>query len=40
MKSATKTTVSAVGILMGVAGIEHGIGEILQGNVFIIPSQT
>lgn len=33
MKSATKLTVSALGILMGVAGIEHGIGEILQGNV-------
>ena len=32
MRSATKATVSAVGILMGVAGIEHGIGEILQGN--------
>jgi hypothetical protein len=33
MKNATKATVSAVGILMGVAGIEHGIGEILQGNI-------
>jgi hypothetical protein len=33
MKSATKATVSAVGTLMGVAGIEHGIGEILQGNL-------
>lgn len=33
MKSATKVTVSALGILMGVAGIEHGIGEILQGNI-------
>ena len=33
MNNATKATVSAVGTLMGVAGIEHGIGEILQGNV-------
>lgn len=33
MRSATKVTVSTIGILMGVAGIEHGIGEILQGNV-------
>jgi hypothetical protein len=33
MNNATKATVSAVGALMGVAGIEHGIGEILQGNV-------
>ncbi len=32
MKSATRITVSAFGALVGVAGIEHGIGEILQGN--------
>jgi hypothetical protein len=33
MRNATKATVSALGALMGVVGIEHGIGEILQGNV-------
>ena len=33
MNNATKATVSAVGILMGVAGIEHGVGEVLQGNI-------
>ncbi len=33
MRNATKVTVSALGALMGVAGIEHGIGEILQGNI-------
>jgi hypothetical protein len=33
MRNATKVTVSALGAIMGVAGIEHGIGEILQGNV-------
>lgn len=33
MRNATRVTVSALGALMGVAGIEHGIGEILQGNV-------
>jgi hypothetical protein len=33
MNNATKATVSTVGTLMAVAGIEHGIGEILQGNV-------
>ena len=33
MKSATRALVSTLGILMGIAGIEHGIGEILQGNV-------
>jgi hypothetical protein len=31
--SATNVLVSTLGILMGMAGIEHGIGEILQGNV-------
>jgi hypothetical protein len=33
MKSATRALVSTLGILMGIAGIEHGIGEILQGNI-------
>ncbi len=33
MKNATRITVSTFGALVGVAGIEHGIGEILQGNV-------
>ena len=33
MRSATKVTVSTFGAIMGVAGIEHGIGEVLQGNV-------
>jgi hypothetical protein len=31
--SATRVVVSTFGIIMGLAGIEHGIGEILQGNV-------
>lgn len=33
MKSATKLVVSTLGTLAGLAGIEHGIGEVLQGNV-------
>ncbi len=33
MKSATKVTVSTFGAIMGLAGIEHGIGETLQGNI-------
>ena len=33
MKSATQVTVTTFGIMMGLAGLEHGIGEILQGNV-------
>ena len=33
MRSATRVTVSTFGVIMGLAGIEHGIGEILQGNV-------
>ena len=33
MKSATKVVVSVFGILSGMTGIEHGIGEILQGNI-------
>ncbi len=32
MKTAKQTIVSVFGTLMGLAGIEHGIGEILQGN--------
>lgn len=32
MKSAAKLTVSTFGILAAVAGLEHGIGEIIQGN--------
>ena len=31
--SATRVTVSTFGIIVGLAGIEHGIGEVLQGNV-------
>lgn len=31
--SATRTVVSAFGLLAGLAGIEHGVGEILQGPV-------
>jgi len=33
MRNATKAIVSSLGVLMGAAGIEHGIGEILQGNI-------
>ncbi len=33
MRSATQVTVSTFGVIMGLAGIEHGIGEVLQGNV-------
>jgi hypothetical protein len=32
MRSATRVTVSTFGILAGLAGIEHGVGEVLQGN--------
>ncbi|QIN84712.1 hypothetical protein GBA63_20200 [Rubrobacter tropicus] len=32
-RSATRIGVSTFGVLAGLAGIEHGIGEILQGNV-------
>lgn len=32
MSSATRITVSTFGAIAGLAGIEHGIGEILQGN--------
>lgn len=33
IKSATKIVVSAFSIVLGLAGIEHGIGEIVQGNI-------
>ncbi len=33
MRNATKVTVSTFGAIMGLAGIEHGIGETLQGNI-------
>lgn len=33
MKSATRLTVVTFGVLAAAAGIEHGIGEVLQGNV-------
>jgi len=32
MRNATRVTVSTFGTLAGLAGIEHGVGEILQGN--------
>lgn len=32
MTNATKVNISTFGVLAGLAGIEHGIGEILQGN--------
>jgi hypothetical protein len=32
MKSATQVTVSTFGVLAGLAGIEHGVGEMLQGS--------
>jgi len=31
-RTATRVTVSTFGVMVGLAGIEHGIGEILQGN--------
>ena len=33
MKSATRVTLLTFGVLMGLAGVEHGIGEILQGSI-------
>lgn len=33
MRNATKLIVSTLGTLAGLAGVEHGIGETLQGNV-------
>jgi hypothetical protein len=32
MRNATKVTVSTFGVVAALAGLEHGIGEILQGN--------
>jgi hypothetical protein len=33
MKSAAKSTISTFGVIAGVAGFEHGLGEVLQGNI-------
>ena len=33
MKNATNLWASTLGTIMGAAGLEHGIGEVLQGNV-------
>ena len=33
MRNATKVTVSTFGAIVGLMGIEHGIGEALQGNI-------
>jgi hypothetical protein len=33
MRNATKVTVSTFGAIVGLVGIEHGIGEALQGNI-------
>jgi hypothetical protein len=33
MKNATRITTATFGTLMGLAGLEHGIGEALQGNI-------
>ena len=33
MSKATRIVASTFGVLAGLAGIEHGIGEILQGNI-------
>lgn len=33
MRNATKTFTSTFGAIMALAGIEHGIGEVLQGNI-------
>ncbi len=33
MRNAMRVTVSAFGAVVGLAGLEHGIGEVLQGNV-------
>jgi len=33
LNRATRIGVSAVGVLCGLAGVEHGVGEVLQGNV-------
>lgn len=33
--SATRVVTSTLGVLVGLAGVEHGVFEILQGNVAI-----
>lgn len=33
MRNATRLTASTFGTIAGLAGIEHGVGEVLQGNV-------
>jgi hypothetical protein len=33
MSNATRVTVSTMGVIAALAGLEHGIGELLQGNV-------
>jgi len=33
MKSAVRLVISSIGTIMGLGGLEHGIGEILQGSV-------
>jgi hypothetical protein len=33
MRSATRVVTSAFGVLAALAGLEHGVGEVLQGNV-------
>ncbi|MDF1540835.1 MAG: hypothetical protein P1Q69_18200 [Candidatus Thorarchaeota archaeon] len=33
MKRETRLTVSTFGAIVGMAGLEHGVGEILQGNI-------
>jgi hypothetical protein len=33
MKYAPQATVSTFGTIIGIAGLEHGVGEILQGNI-------
>ncbi len=35
MKNATRILVSTFGTLVGLAGLEHGVGEILQGNIVV-----
>lgn len=33
MNRARRATVTAIGVIMGLGGVEHGIGEILEGNI-------
>jgi hypothetical protein len=32
MNHTTRTTIAVLGLIVGMAGLEHGIGEVLQGN--------